>query len=79
RFHQPDRKRCLLSLVNCQKDFPNIPIHGIQAKVRLPLSRVDAVQLMPNGEEVEFVGESDRLEFEVPVLETLRVLALSYA
>ena len=33
-FHQPDRHRYLLSLVNFQKDLPNIPIEGIAVRMR---------------------------------------------
>ena len=31
-FHQPDRHRYLLSLVNFQKDLPNIPVEGIDVR-----------------------------------------------
>ena len=35
-FHQPERGRDVLCLLNFQKELPNIPIEGIQLRLRLP-------------------------------------------
>ena len=47
-FYQPDRHRYRLSLVNFQKDLPNIPVTDIPVRLRLPERVVQIVEL-PGG------------------------------
>ena len=79
-FHQPDRHRYLLSLVNFQKDLPNIPIEGIEVRAagrstgrREQLRRV--VRL-PDGVAVDHQTTGGTVTFRVPRLETLAMFAL---
>src|SRR5262249_1715618 len=51
-FHQPERNRYRLSLVNFQKDLPNIPVTNIPVRLRLPKRVVRIVQI-PSGSQVE--------------------------
>jgi len=75
-FHQPDRKRYLVSLVNFQKDLPNIPIDGIEVTLRLGDETVRNVNLLPGGENLPLRGKGGVLSFIVPRLETLRMIAV---
>ncbi|MBM3999279.1 MAG: hypothetical protein FJ297_07030 [Planctomycetes bacterium] len=76
-FHQPDRKRYVLSLVNFQKDLPNIPIDGIEARVRLG-ETITAVTSIPDGRILRMARKSDETVFGLPRLGTLAVYALEY-
>ncbi len=75
-FHQPDRGRYVLSLVNFQKDLPNIPVDGIQVRLRLGNAVVARVVQLPNGNEIEHRVEQGTLTFVVPRLETLAMFAV---
>ena len=75
-FHQPNRGRYVLSLLNFQKDLPNIPIHDIEIRLRLtqPIRRIETV---PSGASVAHRIELDQAVLVVPRLNTLVVLAIS--
>lgn len=77
-FHQPDRRRYLLNLVNFQHELPNVPVDGIQVHLRLP-HRIRGVRRLPGGRPLRFRSTRDEMDFTVPRLETLAMLALSYA
>lgn len=74
-FHQPDRNRYVLSLVNFQKDLPNLPIDGI--KVRLMSDRpVQAVKQLGHDRDIMFQQRDGSVAFHVPRLETLAMFAI---
>jgi hypothetical protein len=75
-FHQPGRKRYLLSLVNFQKDMPNIPVEGIGLRLRLGGQGVRRVTRLPDGVKVEHTRQGDVDTFVVPRLETLALFAV---
>lgn len=77
-FHQPDRHRYVLSLVNFQRELPNVPVDGIQVRLRLP-HRIRSVRRLPGGRPLRFRSTRDEMDFTAPRLETLAMLALSYA
>lgn len=77
-FHQPVRGRYVLSLVNFQKELPNIPVEGIEVRLRLPQLLKKAV-LLPGGQQVPHRVEGEVARLLVPRLETLVVLALEVA
>lgn len=76
-FHQPGRKRYLLSLLNFQHEMPNIPIAGIRARLRVPQT-VKAVSLLPEGKPVRFRRAREAVAFAVPTLHTLAMLGVEY-
>lgn len=76
-FHQPERKRYLLSLVNFQHELPNIPIEGIRARLRVSQS-VKAVYLLPEGKVVRFQRARGEIAFTIPRLQTLAMLGVEY-
>jgi hypothetical protein len=74
-FHQSERGRYVLSLVNFQKELPNIPVEGIEVRLRLPQS-LKKVVLLPGGQQVPHQVEGEVARLVVPRLETLVVLGL---
>jgi hypothetical protein len=75
-FHQPERGRYVLSLVDFQKDLPNIPVDGIQVRLRLGNAQVARVVQLPNGNEIEHQVEEGVVTIAVPRLETLAMFAV---
>ncbi|MHB9034962.1 MAG: hypothetical protein ACYC6L_18175, partial [Anaerolineae bacterium] len=76
-FHQPERNRYLVSLVNFQKEMPNIPITGI--KVRLQVNqRINRLAMLPNEESWPYEAAGGWVTFELPTLETLGMFAVDY-
>jgi len=75
-FHQPERGRYVLSLVNFQKDLPNIPVDGIRVRLRLGNAQVARVVQLPNGNEIEHQVEEGVVTIAVPLLETLAMFAV---
>ena len=77
-FHQRDRGRYVLSLVNFQKELPNLPVDGIAVTLRLP-ARVKSVTLLPDGKALKFRERDGVTTFTAPRLETLRMCAVNVA
>jgi hypothetical protein len=77
-FHQPDRHRYRLSLVNFQKDLPNIPVTDIPVRLRLPEQVVQVVEL-PGGRRIEHADADGVVRFVVPRLETLAMFGVIVA
>ncbi|MGO9471427.1 MAG: hypothetical protein ACLQVF_45640 [Isosphaeraceae bacterium] len=73
--YQPERHRYRLSLVNFQKDLPNIPVTEIPVRLRLPANVMQIVEL-PGGRKVEHAEDDGVVRFTVPRLETLAVFAV---
>ena len=69
-FHQRDRNRYVLSLVNFQKDLPNISLENIPVTLRLP-GRIHRVELLPTGRRLGSRAAADGVSFVIPRLETL--------
>lgn len=76
-FHQPERRRWLLALVNFQKELPNIPITLLTARVRIPNANLRSVKVVPTGVDIPLSPIESGVEFEIPVLETLCMVELS--
>jgi hypothetical protein len=78
-FHQPDRHRYVVSLVNFQKDLPNIPIDGITVRARLSPQSVRRIVRLPDSATVEHQLHGGEIRFPVGRLETLAMFALETA
>ncbi|GIV20796.1 MAG: hypothetical protein KatS3mg023_2547 [Armatimonadota bacterium] len=76
-FHQPERKRYLLSMVNFQHDLPNIPIDGIRIRLRLPCLVTRAL-LLPEGKPLRFQQRQGEVTFTAPRLHTLAMFGVKY-
>jgi hypothetical protein len=74
-FHQPDRSRYLSSLINFQKDLPNIPIDDIRVTLRQPAS-VRRIKLLPEGQTLSHHFAGDAVTFAIPRVTTLAMVAI---
>ena len=77
-FHQADKRRYLLSLINFQKDLPNIPVDGITVRVRMDGKTPRRIALLPTEESLPFAADGDYVIFTAPRLETLAMFLLEY-
>jgi hypothetical protein len=69
-FRQPERHRYRLSLINFQKDLPNIPVLNIPVRLALP-GRVHRVSQVPGDRPIAHTLSDGIVRFTVPRLETL--------
>jgi len=77
-FRQPDRRRHLLALASFQHELPNLPLDGIEVRLRLS-QRVNRVRVLPGGQALRLRRGSDSVTFTVSRLETLALLAVEHA
>jgi hypothetical protein len=77
-FHQPERHRYRLSLVNFQKDLPNIPIVEIPVRLRLP-EKIVRIVALPGDRPIAHHEAEGLVRFAVPRLETLAMFAVIVA
>jgi hypothetical protein len=78
-FRQPDQGRDIISLVNFQKELPNIPVEGVRVRVRIGDAAVRRLTLLPEERDWPFEVHNSMVEFTAPRLETFHMLALEYA
>ncbi|NPV54154.1 MAG: family 10 glycosylhydrolase [Firmicutes bacterium] len=77
-FHQTDKKRYIVNLLNFQEELPNIPINEIKVRIRLGNKRVKRFIILPDERELSYECREDYAEFTAPRLETFLMLALEY-
>ena len=77
-FYQADKGRFLVSLVNFQKELPNIPVSGIKVRVRLDGRAPERLLLLPTEEALSYASTGDTVEFTAPRLDTFARFALEY-
>ena len=78
-FHQAEKQRYIISLLNFQKELPNIPVEGIKVSLRLEGKTPQQLRLCPEGQALDYEWKDGQIEFTAPRLETLRVFELSYS
>ncbi|MEW6754078.1 MAG: hypothetical protein AB1505_24325 [Candidatus Latescibacterota bacterium] len=78
-FHQPERHRYLLTLVDLQKDLPNLPVEGIRVHLRLPGQPIRRIVRLPDGHPVEHRDENGAVLLAIPRLHTLAMFGVELA
>jgi len=78
-FHQWERRRFLVNLVNFQAVLPNIPVHDTRVRVRLEERTPLRSLLLPEEQACSYEIRDGYLEFVAPRLETFAMFALDYA
>jgi len=78
-FHQPDRHRFVLCLLNFQRELPNVPVHGTEVRVDLRGREPRRVTLEPKGRPIELRQVRGRVAITVPELGTFAMYAIEYA
>ena len=76
-FSQADRRRHVLALVSFQKELPNLPVEEIRVRLRAA-RRVRQVDLLPDGPALRFAEGEAGVEFVLPRLDTLALVALAH-
>jgi hypothetical protein len=75
-FRQPELHRYRLTLVNFQKDLPNVPVHQIPVRLRLP-EKVHRIVTLPGNDVLPHAEHEGVVRFTVPKLETLAMIAIT--
>jgi hypothetical protein len=78
-FHQPDRKRYLVNVVNEQELLPPIPVFNIPIRVRMGDKRATRAALLPAESPLPLAVKGDYVEVVVPRLDIFQMLLLEYA
>jgi len=76
-FVQKDRHRHLLGLVSIQHDMPNLPVDGVEVRLRLS-HPVRSIRQVPNGKKVPHRTSGGVVTFRVPRLHTLALFAVNH-
>ncbi|HMO83548.1 MAG TPA: beta-galactosidase [Lacipirellulaceae bacterium] len=74
-FHQPERRRYRLALVNFQDQLPNIPVDDIEVRLRLP-DRVNRIVTLPDEQPASFKAVDGHVVLQVPRFETLSMFSV---
>jgi len=77
-FHQPERKRLLVNLINFQKELPNIPVDGAIVRVRFDNRQVERLALAPQERPWPYEINCGYVEFMAPRFETFCMFVLDY-
>jgi hypothetical protein len=77
-FHQPDRRRFVINLLNGQDVFPAVPIHGARIRFHLAGRRPRKLSLLPAGSPLDFACDGDAVSFEAPRIDVFAMVALEY-
>jgi hypothetical protein len=77
-FKQEDKGRYLVSLINFQKELPNIPVEGIRLRLRMDGKDVKRVLILPAERELDYRQVQGYVEFTAPKLETFAMFAVEY-
>ena len=77
-YHQPEKNRYIISLVNFQKELPNIPVSDIRLAIHIPHGREHRLLQLPEESEWELSHQGNTLTFTAPRLENFLMFALIY-
>ena len=77
-FHQPDRKRYLVSLINEQEQLPPIPVLDAVVRVRTDGKKPVGAALLPDEKPLPITVRGDYTEIVVPRLDIFCMLMLAY-
>jgi len=77
-FHQPEKKRFLVNVVNEQEQLPPIPVFNATVRVRMNDKKAVRVALLPDGEPLPFAAKGEYVEVTVPELNIFHMLMVVY-
>jgi hypothetical protein len=77
-FHQPDRKRYLVNVVNEQELLPPVPVFDVRIRVRMGGKRATRVAPLPAESPLPFDVKGDYVEVVVPELHIFQMLLLEH-
>jgi len=79
-FHQPEKRRYRLSLLNYQLDLPVIPIQNVKFLINVPEKKnIKNVFIAPDKEKLKFsLTDNNDLEITIPELLKLSMIVIEY-
>ena len=77
-FHQPDRKRYLINVVNEQELLPPVPASGVKVTLQIPGKRFKKAMLLPEEKTLPVEAGPDAVTVEIPTVELFRMLSVDY-
>jgi hypothetical protein len=77
-FHQEDRQRLLVGMLNLQEELPTIPVTATM-RVRMPEGRrVKRVSLLPEQKDLPHSGAGPYISFQVPSFKLVSMALVEY-
>lgn len=77
-FHQKNKKRYIINILNYQSELPSIPVKGIKVKLRLGRKKPVRALHLPKQKELGFKVEDGYAVITAPKVEMFLMLALDY-
>jgi hypothetical protein len=77
-FHQPDKKRFLVNVVNAQEQLPPIPVFNATVRVRMNDKKAVRVALLPDDKPLPFATKGEYVEVTLPELNIFHMLMVVY-
>jgi hypothetical protein len=78
-FHQQDRRRLLVGMLNMQEQLPAIAVSAV-IRVQVPQDRrVRKVSLLPEQKDVAFSRSGPYVSFKVPEFKLIRMAIVEYS
>jgi hypothetical protein len=77
-FHQKDRHRLLVGMLNLQEQVPTIPV-SVTMRVQVPAGhQAHKVSLLPEQKEIAFSTDGPYISFQVPAFKLVRMAWVEY-
>ncbi|AQQ70983.1 hypothetical protein SMSP2_01347 [Limihaloglobus sulfuriphilus] len=74
-----EEKTFLLCLVNYQHDLPNIPVFDLKISINLSQGKTPKIcRKVSDSKEIHYVMVGPEMEFEIPCLETMEMIEISF-
>jgi hypothetical protein len=77
-FHQPEKKRFLINVVNEQEQPPPIPVFNATVRVKMNGKKAVGAALLPDEEPLPFEVKGEYVEVTVPELDVFHMLMVVY-
>ena len=77
-FHQPERKRLLATLLNLQRQLPQIPVPATVRVLPPSGAQIRCVRRRPGGDETPMTHVGPYVQFHVAPFDTLAMFTLEY-
>jgi hypothetical protein len=77
-FHQPEKKRFVINVVNEQEQLPPIPVFNATVRVRMNGKKAVGAALLPEEKPLPFAVKGDYVEVTVPELNIFHMLTVVY-
>jgi hypothetical protein len=77
-YHQADKKRYIIDLLNFQKQLPNLTVFDVNLRFNTSGQQITKILSVPSNKEIGFKLTGDYVTFIVPKIDTFEMLAVHY-